>query len=72
MFTYGTKGLKKWTPHYMEINKNHARVLFDSLNDAFLSTDYNAKNLCSLKSPTSEKSGHYVKNYHFFKNANFL
>ena len=46
---------KNGPPHYTVKNENHPRGSFDSLNEAFWCTDYNAKNLSSLQSHISEK-----------------
>ena len=57
--------------HYMT-KKNHPRGLFDSFNEAFWCTDYNAKNLRSLQSPISEKIKKNLKKIAFLKKWYFL
>ena len=63
---------KNGPPHYMAKNENHASGLFDSLNEAFWCTDYNAKNLSSLRSPISEKIRKIRQKWQFFQKCNFL
>ena len=63
---------KNGPPHYMAKNENHASGLFDSLNEVFWCTDYNAKNLTSLRSPVSEKIRKIRQKLKKNFNANFL
>ena len=72
IFTPRTRGLKLRPPHYMAKNENHARVLFDSLNEAFWCSDYNAKNLSSLRSSISEKIRKVRQKWPFFQKWPFL
>ena len=53
---------------YKSKNENHCMGLFDSWNEAFWCTDYNAKkNPALCKVPFWKKSRKIAKNYHFQK-----
>ena len=58
--------------HYKPKNENHHMRVFDSSNEAFWCTDYNAKNPSALQSPVLEKIKKNCPKWPFFKNDNFF
>ena len=55
-----------------EKKENHPRGLFDSLNEAFWCTDYNAKNFSSLQNQISEKNEEKPKKIGIFEKMVFF
>ena len=58
--------------HYKPKNENHHMGVFDSSNEAFWCTDYNAKNPSALRSPILEKIKKNRPKWPFFKNDHFF